>query len=163
MSLKHIQQRRKQTTFGSDLSVLIGDTFINGDLDIQGQINGTSSQGQNTNNIWTGTNTYSVFRPASSLPSVGLQDGVNETFLETTITEEGIINAGATWTGVNDLSVVVITDITGNTPTYIPPVNPTDAVCGKYIADEWTAKGSAYLTANNIWSGVILIINCLHV
>ena len=154
MSLQHIQQRRAPITFGSDLSVLIGDTFINGDLDIQGLINGTSSQGQNQNNIWTGTNTYSTFRPTSSLPSVGLQDGVNETFLETTITDEGIINAGATWSGVNTFNLpIVITDITGSTPTYIPPVNPTDAVCGKYVADSWTAKGSSYLTSNNIWSG----------
>lgn len=154
MSLKHIQQRRKQTTFGSDLSVLIADTFINGDLDIQGQINGTSSQGQNTNNTWTGTNTYSVYRPTSSLPSVGLQDGVSQSFLDTTITNEGIINAGATWSGVNTFNFpIVITDITGSTPTYIPPVNPTDAVCGKYVADSWTAKGSAYLSSNNTWTG----------
>jgi len=154
MSLKHIQQRRTQTTFGSDLSVPIADTFINGDLDIQGLINGTSSQGQNTNNIWTGTNTYSVYRPASSLPSVGLQDGVSQSFLDTTITDEGIINAGATWSGVNTFNFpIVITDITGSTPTYIPPVNPTDAVCGKYVADSWTAKGSAFLSSNNTWTG----------
>jgi len=154
MSLKHIQQKQSQTTFGGDLSVLIADTYINGDLDIQGSINGTSSQGQNSNNIWTGTNTYSVFRPTSSLPSVGLQDGVNQTFLDNTITDEGIINAGATWSGVNTFTNDIgITDITGLIPTYIPPVNPTDAVCGKYIADSWTAEGLSYLSSNNTWSG----------
>jgi hypothetical protein len=152
MSLKHIQQRGEPITFGSDLSVLIDDTYINGDLDIQGLINGTSSQGQNQNNTWTGTNTYSVYRPVSSLQSVGLQDGVNKTLLDTTITDEGIINAGANWSGVNSFGFP-IGMISGNTPIYIPPVNATDAVCGQYIADSWTTKGSLNLTTNNTWTG----------
>ena len=56
MSLKHIQNRREPLTFGGNLNVLTGDIIINGDLDIQGSVNGTSDQGQNTDNIWTGTN-----------------------------------------------------------------------------------------------------------
>jgi hypothetical protein len=153
MSLKHIQRRSEPITFGSNLSVLINDTFINGDLDIQGAINGTSSQGQNTNNTWTGTNEYSVYRPTSSLPSVGLQDGVSEAFLETTITDEGIINAGANWSGVNSFALpITMMDGTNANPVYIPPVNATDAVCGQYIADSWSAKGSAFTTTNNTWT-----------
>jgi hypothetical protein len=164
MSLKHIQQRREPITFGSSLSIPFKDTFINGDLDIQGLINGTSSQGQNQNNTWTGTNTYSVYRPTSSLPSVGLQEGVSKSILDTTITEAGIINAGATWTGVNSFGFP-INMISGNTPVYIPPVNATDAVCGQYIADSWTAKGSLNLTANNTWTGTNtfnVLPNCLE-
>jgi hypothetical protein len=50
MSLLHIQKRSIPTIFGDDLNVLIADTTINGNLDIQGSVNGTHSQGQNTNN-----------------------------------------------------------------------------------------------------------------
>ena len=153
MSLKHIQQRREPLTFGSNLNVPNKDTYINGDLDIQGAINGTSSQGQNSNNTWTGTNTYSVYRPTSSLSSVGLQDGVNKTFLDTTIIDEGIVNAGATWTGTNTFDEPISIITSTGTPIYIPPVNATDAVCGKYIGDSWTAKNASYKTTNNTWTG----------
>jgi hypothetical protein len=155
MSLKHIQQSSIPFVFGKDLDVPIADTYINGDLDIQGLINGTSSQGQNTNNTWTGTNEYSVYRPTSSLSSVGAQDGVNQTFLDTTITNEGIINQGSNWTGTNDFSaggVNYIVDATG-AYVYIPPVANTDAVQGKYVADSWNAKNASYLTSNNTWTG----------
>jgi hypothetical protein len=153
MSLKHIQQTRQNITFGSDLNVPIADTYINGDLEVLGDINGVSSQGQDSNNIWTGTNTYSVYRPVSALSSVGLQDGVNKTFLDTTITNEGIVNAGATWTGTNNFTLgIPITTSTGS-GIYIPPVNATDAVCGEYIGDSWTAKKQSYLTVNNTWTG----------
>jgi hypothetical protein len=154
MSLKHIQQRREPITFGADLNIPNKDTYINGDLDIQGNINGTSSQGQNSNNTWTGTNTYSVYRPTSTLSSVGLQDGVSQTFLSTTIVDEGIINAGATWTGTNTFGLpITMMDGTNTNPVYIPPVNATDAVCGKYIGDSWTAKNQSFLTTNNTWTG----------
>jgi len=153
MSLKHIQQRREPLTFGSNLNVPNKDTYINGDLDIQGAINGTSSQGQNSNNTWTGTNTYSVYRPTSSLSSVGLQDGVNKTFLDTTIIDEGIVNAGATWTGTNTFNSPINTIDVNSNPIYIPPVNATDAVCGKYIGDSWNTKNASYKTTNNTWTG----------
>ena len=153
MSLKHIQQRREPITFGSNLNVPFKDTYINGDLDIQGAINGTSSQGQNTNNTWTGTNTYSVYRPVSSVSAVGLQDGINKTFLDAEITNEGIINKGATWTGTNDFAYPIVMATPANVPIYIPPVNATDAVCGKYIGDSWNAKNSSYTTTNNTWTG----------
>jgi len=155
MSLKHIQQSSIPIVFGKDLDILIADTYINGDLDIQGQINGTSSQGQNTNNTWLGTNAYSVYRPTSSLSSVGAQDGVNQTFLDTTITNDGIINQGANWTGTNNFGaggVNYIVDGAGGY-VYIPPVANTDAVQGEYVADSWNAKNASYLTSNNIFSG----------
>jgi hypothetical protein len=146
MSLSHIQGRRQPLTFGADLSVLIADTYINGDLDIQGNINGTSSQGQNTDNTWSGTNEYSVNRPSCPVDSVGLQDGVNKTFLDEFITDSGIVRQGATWAGTNDFNLPFELN------TYIPPVNATDAVAGKYIQDSWNAKNANYLTSNNTWT-----------
>jgi len=52
MSLAHIQNRREATIFGGDLNVNNGDTTINGNVVVQGSINGTSSANQNTNNTW---------------------------------------------------------------------------------------------------------------
>lgn len=146
MSLKHIQQRQTQTIFGKDLNVLIGDTFINGNLDIQGTINGTSSQGQNTDNTWTGTNEFSVNRPSCPVDSVGLQDGVNKTFLDEFITDSGICRQGATWTGTNIFNFPLTLN------TSITPVNATDAVAGKYIQDSWNAENGSYLSSNNTWT-----------
>jgi len=146
MSLKHIQQRRQPTIFGKDLNVLIGDTYINGDLDIQGAINGTSSQGQNQDNNWTGTNEYSVKRPSCPIDSVGLQDGVNKTFLDTFITDSGVVKTGAVWTGTNTFNLPLSLN------TYIAPTNSTDAVAGTYIQDSWNAKNKLILTSNNTWS-----------
>jgi len=146
MSLKHIQNRQQPTIFGKDLNVLIGDTTINGNLDIQGNINGTSSQGQNQNNIWTGTNEYSLERPTCPIDSVGLQDGVNKTFLGEFITASSVVKQGSNWTGVNTFNLPL--DIN----SVITPVNATDAVPGKYIADSWNAKNTGFLTGNNTWT-----------
>ena len=146
MSLKHISNRRQITIFGKDLNVLIGDTTINGNLDIQGNINGTSSQGQNQNNNWTGTNEYSVERPTCPIDSVGLQDGVNKTFLDTFITDSGVIKKGSNWTGANTFQLPLTLN------SSITPVNATDAATGKYIGDSWTAKNSGFLTGNNTWT-----------
>lgn len=146
MSLKHLQNRQTPTIFGRDLNVLLNDTIINGDLDIQGNINGTSSQGQNTNNTWTGTNDFSVERPTCPIDSVGLQDGVNNTFLNEFITASSAIKKGSNWTGENTFA----DPLTLNSS--ITPVNATDAATGKYIQDSWTAKNSAFLTANNTWT-----------
>jgi hypothetical protein len=146
MSLSHIQNRPEPTIFGDDLNVLIADTTINGDLDIQGAVNGTSSQGQNTNNTWTGTNDYTGYRPTTLLPPAGLQDGVNGKSLTTEITDAGVINKGSDWTGDNTFTQNVSVPTTA-------PVNATDGVSSKYVSDAWTAKQSSYLTTNNNWTG----------
>lgn len=148
MSLLHIQKRAIPTIFGDDLNVLIADTTINGNLDIQGSVNGTHSQGQNTNNTWTGTNDYSLFRPTSIIDTPTLlQDGVNSAALAELITAAGIINQGDDFTGTNTFSQNVYDALT------TLPVSGNDAVVAKYITDNWTAKQSSYLTLNNAWTG----------
>jgi hypothetical protein len=148
MSLLHIQKRSIPTIFGDDLNVLIADTTINGNLDIQGSVNGTHSQGQNTNNDWTGTNDFSVLRPTSIIDTPTLlEDGVNSAALAELITAAGIINQGDDFTGTNTFSQNVYDALT----TF--PVGGNDAVVAKYITDTWTAKQSSYLTLNNAWTG----------
>jgi hypothetical protein len=148
MSLLHIQKRSIPTIFGDDLNVLIADTTINGDLDIQGSVNGTHSQGQNTNNDWTGTNDFSVLRPTSIIDTPTLlEDGVSSAALAELITAAGIINQGDDFTGTNTFSQNVYDALT----TF--PVGGNDAVVAKYITDTWTDKQSSYLTLNNAWTG----------
>lgn len=147
MSLKGIQNSRENIVFGNDLSVINGDTYITGDLNILGTITGTSAQGQNTNNVWTGTNEYSVYRPTSLLTAVNANDGVSQTNLEQSLLSASIINAGDDFTGENTFNQVVVTN-QGLTPT-----NNTDAINGKYLIDSWNAKSVSYLSTNNTWSG----------
>ena len=145
MSLSHIKNRREPTVFGADLNVLIGDTFIDGNLDIQGNINGTSSQGQNTDNTWTGTNDFSVKRP-SCVPITGIgMSGVNAVLKNQQLIADSIVNKGQTWSGENSFSQNVI--VSGS------PVNATDGVPVQYVKDSWTTKSNSYLTANNTWTG----------
>jgi hypothetical protein len=146
MSLLHIQRRPEPTIFGDDLNVLIADTTINGNLDIQGAVNGTSSQGQNTNNVWTGTNDFSTFRPTCPIAPVGLTDGVKFGSLTSEITDAGVINKGSTWTGTNTFTQNVVVPTTA-------PVNATDGASTQYVIDSWTTKLNSYYSANNTWTG----------
>jgi hypothetical protein len=146
MSLSGIKNRRQPTTFGKDLNVLIGDTTINGDLTILGNINGTSSQGQNTNNTWTGTNDFSVYRPTCLVDAVGVDDAVRYTQLQTEIINNSVINSGGDFTGTNAFTQ----PITTNT---ITPVGATEAISGSYLVSSWNAKGQSYLNTNNTWTG----------
>lgn len=148
MSLSGIKNRRQPTIFGKDLNVLIGDTTISGDLTILGSINGTSSQGQNTNNTWTGTNTYSVERPTCDVEAVGANDGVIYTQLQDAVTSNSVVNSGGNFTGTNTFSQPVTLN------ELKVPANPTEAISGNYLIGEWTAKGLSYLSANNVWTGV---------
>ena len=101
MSLNHIKNRRDPTVFGADLNVLIGDVNINGDLTVIGLINGDSAQGQNSNNVWTGTNEWSVDRPQTSISFGAGFSGVNLVQSQNQLSTQGITNVGATWTGAN--------------------------------------------------------------
>lgn len=162
MSLRSIQGQRNPITFGSSFNVLLADTFVNGDLDVTGLINGTHDQGQNENNVWTGTQTYSDIRPVSSIPSSALQEGVNQSFLAETLVDEGVINRASTWSGTNNFSQpIVMIDPLALVPVYIPPINATDAVCGQYIADTWEVKQNSFLTTNNNWTGLTNTFNVL--
>lgn len=146
MSLSVIQNRRQTTIFGKDLNVLIGDTTINGDLNILGNINGTSSQGQNTNNTWSGTNEYSVERPTCNVDATGADDGVVYTQLQAEVINNSVINSGGDFSGPNTFNQPIIS----NTLT---PVGATDAISGSYLISSWSAKGQSYLGANNSWTG----------
>jgi hypothetical protein len=148
MSLKHIQNRRDPTIFGADLNVLLGDVTINGDLDVQGVINGNSDQGQNEDNVWTGTNEWSVFRPQTT-PTTGVGfSGVNLSLEQSKMIVDGIINQGATWTGANTFS----NNIT--IPLIPTPVNATDAVPCAYVKSQASVQNTSYIATNNTWTGV---------
>jgi len=149
MSLKHIQNRRDPTIFGANLNVLLGDVTINGDLDIQGLINGNSDQGQNENNIWTGTNEWSVVRPQTT-PTTGVGfSGVNLSLEQSQMIAESVINQGSTWTGANTFA----SNIT-MAPLIPTPVNATDAVPCSYVKSQASVQNTSYLASNNTWSGV---------
>lgn len=147
MSLKHIENRRDPTVFGDDLNVLIGDVIINGNLDVQGLINGNSDQGQNENNVWTGTNDWSIFRPQTT-PTTGVGfSGVNLSLEQSKIVADSIINQGATWSGANTFANNI-------TSTVLTPVNPTDAVPCAYVKSRASLQNGSYLASNNTWTGV---------
>lgn len=147
MSLKHIQNRRDPTVFGADLNVLLGDVTINGNLDVQGLINGKSDQGQNENNVWTGTNEWSVYRPQTTpVTGVGFS-GVNLGFEQSKIIADSIINQGSTWTGANTFANNITIPLP---PT---PVNPTDAVPCSYVKSRASTQNGSYLASNNTWTG----------
>jgi len=146
MSLKHIVNRRDPTIFGADLNVLLGDVTINGDLTVIGTINGKSDQGQNENNIWTGTNEWSVFRPQTT-PTTGVGfSGVNLSLEQTKIVADSIVNQGATWTGENTFANNI-------TSTVLTPVNATDAVPCAYVKSQASTQNVSYLATNNTWTG----------
>lgn len=156
MSLGHFENRRDPTVFGEDLNVLIDDTFINGNLDIQGNINGTSSQGQNLNNTWTGTNEWSVLRP-TCIPTTGTgSSGVNVSQQQTSILADSIVNKGATWTGANTFLLPI------TVPTTAPVVS-TRGASVKYVLDTWNIKSNSYLNTNNTWSLSNTFVNTLPI
>ena len=148
MSLKHIQSRRDPTVFGADLNVLLGDVTINGNLEVQGLINGKSDQGQNENNVWTGTNDWSVFRPQTTpVTGVGFS-GVNLGLEQTKLLADSIINQGATWTGENTFSnnITMTSSLT--------PVNATDAVPCAYVKSRASSQNTSYIATANTWTGI---------
>jgi len=148
MSLSHIQNRREPTIFGATLNVPDSDTTINGDLVVDGTINGKSSQGQNLNNIWTGTNEFSVYRP-TCVPTTGVGfSGVNFGLEQDTIIADSIINQGADFTGANTFTQSVVFP---NVPTPVP-VNATDGVPTSYFNGIWATQQQGFLGANNTWT-----------
>ena len=150
MSLKHIESRRDPTVFGADLNVLIGDVTINGDLTVLGLINGDSAQGQNSNNVWTGTNEWSVDRPQTT-PTTGQGfSGINLIQSQNRLAFQGITNAGATWTGTNTF-VNQFSCEGGTNPT---PVAGTDGVQVINAQNAANAKKASFLTANQTWTGI---------
>jgi hypothetical protein len=145
MSLSHLNNRQQPLTFGGGLNVLIGDTTITGDLIVNGSINGTSSQGQNNNNVWVGTNAYSVYRPTSTLQSLGNTDGINKGFLDSAILEESVVNKASTWSGTNDFSSLGITST-------ILATTATEAVNGQYIKNTYDTYVANIPALNNVWT-----------
>jgi len=148
MSLKHIENRRDPTIFGADLNVFLGDVTVNGDLTVLGTINGNSAQGQNGNNIWTGTNEWSVYRPQTSITFGAGFNGVNLVQSQNQLATQGITNTGATWTGTNTF-VNPFTVQGGVSPV---PVAGTDGVQVINAQDIMTTKKASFLTANQTWT-----------
>jgi hypothetical protein len=147
MSLKHIENRREPTVFGADLNVLLGDMTINGDLDVIGLINGKSSQGQNQNNQWTGTNEWSVDRP-QTVPTTGVGDsGISVAQKELSLVANSIINQGATWTGTNDFPLGLKVE-----PIIPIPVNGNDAIPLQYVKNRANQQVQDYFTEDNTWT-----------
>jgi len=149
MSLNHIRSRRDPTVFGADLNVLLGDITINGDLDVNGLINGKSAQGQNTNNVWTGTNEFSVNRPQTAATTGVGFSGVSVAQQEANAITDSIINQGATWTGTNDFTQ----EITYQGALVFPtPVAGTDGVTSSFVTEAGNAKDVSYLSATQTWT-----------
>lgn len=147
MSLSHIENRRDPTDFGADLNVLLGDITINGDLTVNGLINGNSAQGQNTNNVFTGTNEWSVYRPeTNSTTGVGFS-GVNLTQANANVVTDNVCNQGATWTGSNTFTQPVNTI---QSP-YVTPVGQ-EAVIGATLYSDANTLNESYLTSANTWT-----------
>lgn len=150
MSLNHIRNRRDPTIFGEDLNVLLGDVNINGDLSVLGTINGISAQGQNGNNVFTGTNDWSVYRP-QTIPTTGIGfSGINLVKSQNQLDFQGICNAGATWTGTNTF----VNPFTVQGGTFPAPVLGTDGVQFLNAQDIMKTKKASFLTANQTWTGV---------
>jgi len=148
MSLKHIENRRDPTIFGADLNVFLGDVTVNGDLTVIGTINGNSAQGQNGNNIWTGTNEWSVYRPQTSITFGAGFNGVNLVQSQNQLATQGITNAGATWTGTNTFTNQ-FTVQGGSSPV---PVAGTDGVQVVNAQTIMRTKKASFLTANQTWT-----------
>lgn len=146
MSLSHIRNRREPTIFGGDLNVLIGDTTINGNVVVQGTINGTSSGNQDNNNTWTGTNEFQK-RPICSIPSVNNSDGVNLDDLNGLLLSNSVINRNATWTDTYSFTQDAFVNENINT------VAIDDVTTGKYLTAQMNTKYNSFFPANNVWSG----------
>lgn len=153
MSLSHIKNRRDPTIFGKDLYVPNADTTINGNIVVSGSINGTSSQGQETNNVWTGTNTYSVERPTCSLSPTNNNDAVNKQSLENILSTNSVINRNATWSGVNTFNQDVVV------ASGLSPSSTTDAITGQYLTSSMTTKFNSFKSGNNVWTGSNIFSN----
>jgi hypothetical protein len=155
MSLAHIKDRREPTIFGGDLNVNVGDTTINGNVVVQGSINGTSSANQNTNNTWTGTNEFASARPVCSIPSVNNPDGVNFDDLNGLLLSNSVINRNATWTDTYSFTQDVLVEPSINTSAN------DDAVTGKYLTSQMNAKLNSFLSSNNVWTGTNTFSNSI--
>jgi hypothetical protein len=147
MSLAHIQNRREPTIFGGDLNVNVGDTTINGNVVVQGSINGTSSANQNTNNTWTGTNNFASARPVCAILSTNNSDGVNNDDLSGILLSNSVINRDATWTNTYSFTTDVFVDPNINTSAN------DDAVTGKYLTSQMNARYNSFSSSNNVWTG----------
>lgn len=152
MSLHHIKNRQQPTTFGGNLSVLIGDTTINGNVVVNGTINGISSGPQDSNNVWTGTNQFQQ-RPKCSIASVNNPDAVNATDLNNLLLSNSVINRNATWTQPNSFAQDLFVNENVNT------VANNDAVTGKYLNTQMNNKYNSYLSGNNVWTGTNIFNN----
>lgn len=154
MSLAHIRNRQEPTIFGQDLNVLNASTIVNGNLVVSGTINGISSQGQDTDNTWTGTNTYSVYRPTCSIISTSNDQAVNEDNLQSLLLSNSVINKNATWSGTNAFTQDI--NISGST---LSPSVSTDAVTGNYLTSSMNTKINSFKTGNNVWTGTNTFTN----
>jgi len=146
MSLSHIKDRRDPTIFGKNLNVLNADTTINGNVVVNGTINGTSSQGQDTNNTWTGTNTYSVERPQCPISSSSNNQAVNKSSMDNILANNSVITKTASWSGVNAFTQRI------TVPTASPTLT-TQAVPGKYLIDSMYSKAFGFTINNQTWTG----------
>ena len=154
MSLSHIKNRQEPTIFGRDLNVLLGDTTINGNVIVQGSINGISDQGQDTNNIWSGTNNYSVERPTSSIQPFLINNAVNKSSMNNILATNSVITKNATWSGANTFTQRVT----------IPTINPssgTDAISGQYLSNIMLNKYQTFFINNQTWTGSNTFVNKL--
>lgn len=146
MSLSHIKNRREPTIFGNDLNVLTGDLTINGDVVVQGTINGTSSGNQSTNNVWTGTNQFQK-RPTCEIISNNDDTGVNKKNVDDTLLLNSVINRNVTWANTYSFTKDIFVNENINT------VGSTDIVTGKYLNSQMNSKYNSYLLSPNIWTG----------
>jgi len=155
MSLSHIKDRQEPTIFGRDLNVLLGDTTINGNVVVQGSINGISDQGQDTNNIWSGTNNYSNERPTSSIQPFLPNNAVNKSSMNNILSTNSVITKNATWSGADSFTQRV------TVPINVNPSSSTDAVSGQYLFNIMLNKYSSFFVNNQTWTGSNSFVNKL--
>lgn len=144
MSLRTLFNTQQKVSFGGDIIINERDLYVNGDLTINGTINGTATPA-NADNTWTGTNDFSIC-PLSEYDATLATEVFNFDEMNTYFVANSAIKATNTWSGVEAFT---------QTPTCpLDPVNPTEAVRGAYLKTQVDSQAVDYTTANNAWTGV---------
>ena len=143
MSIRSILDSNYDLIFGGDVGVQ-GTTTINGDLTINGSITGTHGQGQDSNNTWTGTNTYANYYPTCEVDGLTTGATRNSQFNSYLVNNDATQQAN-TWTSTNQFTEPVESSTL--------PTNGDHPVSKSYVDSGLGTLTTDLLNANNNWTG----------
>lgn len=145
MSLRSLFNTRESVRFGGDVAVPKNDIIINGDLNINGTIDGSSTPA-NQNNTWTGTNDFAILPTSNFVGNAGTEVPNFNTY-SLYLDANNCTRQANTWSGTGNT-------FNRNITCSNAPSGSVQAVNGAYLSSVVSGQGTNYTTANNAWTGI---------